>query len=322
MKTKSMIKFLLPAMLLFAVIPPLFAQDMNSSLAAFMRMGVGARVIAMGEAGSTVTNDVASGFWNPAGLMSLKDFEVGTMLNVSMDYDRRHTYAAIGNRFGIGALALTWVNAGVGNIDGYDDLGQPTGTFSDEEHSFALSYANRIGRFSFGLTPKFYLSTIDGESETGYGLDAGVKLDLSQYLEIGAMARDVYGKYGVLEEEVPYEISAGLAIYPIMGVTLAADAKLERDEDPYFCFGAEYWTSVRSDPEADSKLSVVSVGERNTWEDVFSSLQTGLRIGYNKERLSVGTGIRFRNLQLDYVFRLNNHEVFGDDHILSLILRF
>ena len=28
------------------------------------------------------------------------------------------------------------------------------------------------------------------------------------------------------------------------------------------------------------------------------------------------------NLQLDYAYRINNHEIFNDDHIVSMILRF
>jgi hypothetical protein len=322
MTTRSTIKYITAGLLLAVFAIHLSAQEVNNSLAAYMRMGIGARIIAMGEAGSTVTKDVASGYWNPAGLMMMKDFEVGTMLNVAMDNDRSYQYVAIGNRFGIGALSISWINAGVSDIDGFDESGQPTGTFSDQEHNFSLSYANRIGRFSFGVTPKFYLSSMDGETETGYGIDTGIKVDLSQYFEIGVMARDIYGKYGEEEEKVPYELSGGLALYPILGLTIAADAKMEEEEDPYFCFGAEYWTAIGSDTEADSKLSVVSMGEKSSWANVLSDVQTGLRIGYNREKFSVGTGVRFRNLQLDYVFRLNNHDIFGDDHIVSLILRF
>lgn len=308
------------SLLLLIVAIPLSAQEVNNSLASFMRLGIGARIIAMGEAGSTVTSDVASGYWNPAGLVKMKDVELGTMLNANMDNDRSHVFASLGNRFSFGAVALNWINAGVTDIDGYDDNGEPTGTFSDQENCFSLSYANSIGGFSFGFTPKFYLSSIAGDNLSGMGLDVGAKLDINQYLEVGVMGRDIYAKYD--EETVPYEISAGLALYPISGVTLAADAKMEQDEDPYFCFGAEYWTSIGKDTEADSQLSVVTVNEKNTWDEVFSNLQTGLRLGFNQGRLSAGTGIRVSNFQLDYVFRLNNHEVFNNDHILSLILRF
>ncbi|NLN85250.1 MAG: hypothetical protein GX135_03980 [Candidatus Cloacimonetes bacterium] len=320
MKNKTYLKYFLPAVLLVICVLPLSAQGMNNSLLAYSRMGVGARVIAMGEAGTTVTNDVISGFWNPAGLTRMKDFEVGTMVNVNMGMDRSHNYASFGNRFGFGALALSWVNANVVGIDGYNENEESTGTFADSENTLSLSYANNIGKFSFGFGPKFHLSSLDGETETGYGVDVGAKFDINQFLEVGVMARDIYGQFD--GDKVPYQISAGLAAYPLKGLTLAADAKMEADEDPYFCFGAEYWTSISGDPEADSRLTTVSVSEQSSWQDALSSLQTGLRLGYNRGSLSAGTGVRLRNFQLDYVFRYNNHEVFANDHILSLILRF
>lgn len=300
----------------------LSAADINNSLAAYLRMGVGARVIAMGEAGSTVSQDVVAGFWNPAGLASLKDLEVATMYKIGMGFDRSHNYAAIGKNFRFGALAFSWMNASVGDIDGYDTNGNPTGSFSTDEHCLALSYALDFNRLSLGLTPKFYYSSYATaeDNESGYGVDLGVRYDINQYLEAGAMVRDAYGVLG--GDRIPYEITAGLAVYPLAGITLAADAKLEQDEDPLFCFGAEYWTSIGRDPEAGSQLSDAPVSEENSWSDILSDVQTGLRLGYNDGQLSAGTGIKFRNFQLDYTFRLNNHEIFNDDHILSLILRF
>ncbi|HOZ02020.1 MAG TPA: PorV/PorQ family protein [Candidatus Syntrophosphaera sp.] len=320
MKTRYILQILILGAVLLALALPVYADDLNNSVAAFMRMGVGSRIIAMGEAGSTVSNDIVSGYWNPSGLTYLKDIEVGTMYNFSMGYDRRHTYAAVGKNFGFGALAFSWINAGVGDIDGYDEDGDPTGTFSDEEHSFALSYARNFDRFSIGLSPKFYYSSIAGESDTGFGVDLGAHYDVNQYLEVGLMGRDLYGKYG--PETVPYEISAGLAVFPILGVTLAADLKLEKTENPYVCFGAEYWTSIGRDREAGSQLDDIAISEQGTWSDILSEFETGLRLGYNQGRLSAGTGVKFRNFQLDYVFRFNDHDIFADDHIISLILRF
>lgn len=310
--------FVLCGLLLLAL--PLLAADVNNSAAAYLRMGIGARIVAMGEAGSAVTQDIASVHWNPAGLARLKDIELGTMYNLGLDNDRTHTYASLGTRFGFGALALSWVNAGVSDIEGYLGPTEPTGTFSDTEQSIALSYANYIGRFSFGVTPKLYYSSLDGETETGFGVDTGLKVSVSQYLDFGAMARDLAGKYA--EDKIPWELSAGLAAYPLSGITLALDAKMEQDESIYPCFGAEYWTSIGKDPEADSQLSVIQISEKSSWEDALSNIQTGLRLGYNQERISVGTGVRFKTLQLDYVFRLNKHDVFGNDHIISMILRF
>ncbi|HQF67416.1 MAG TPA: hypothetical protein PLC91_00595 [Candidatus Cloacimonadota bacterium] len=306
------------ALLLLAL--PLFATDMNNSGAAFIRMGIGGRVLAMGEAGAAITDDIGSVYWNPAGLAHLRDFEVGTTYNFGLDFDRTHTFAAFGTRLPLGTVAFSWVNAAVSDIEGYVDADTPTGTFSDSEHSLAFSYSNYIGRLSFGVTPKIYFSTIDGETEQGYGLDAGLKLDLGRYLQLGTMVRDITGEFA--EDKVPWQVSAGLAANPLGGITLAAEVKMEQDEKPYPCLGAEYWTAIGKDPEADSKLSVTKVSEKSSWEDALANLETGIRLGYSNERLSAGTGFRFRNLQLDYVFRLNRHDLFSDDHIISMILRF
>lgn len=299
---------------------PVFAGDINNSAAAYIRMGIGARILAMGEAGTATANDVTAAYWNPAGLTGLKDVEFAAMYAMNMGYDRSYQNAAFAKRFEFGVLALNWVNAGVGDIDGYDALGNPTGSFDDAEHNIALSYANKYRRFSYGVSPKFFISSIDGESETGFGLDLGAKYDLNQYMEAGLMLRDVYGS--LAEDRIPYQVQAGVTAYPFLGVTLAADLHYEEAEDPYIIFGAEYWTTIGRDPEADSKLSVINVSERSTWADIFSHFQTGLRVGFNQNRFSAGAGIKFRNFQFDYVYRIGNHDIFNDDHLLGLILRF
>ena len=298
----------------------LFAGDINNSTAAYIRMGIGARIIAMGEAGTATTKDITSAYWNPAGLVDMKDIEFSSMYNLSMNYDRSFKYAAFGKNFAWGALALNWVNATVTDIEGYDDLDQPTGFFDDSEHNIALSYANRYKKLSFGLTPKFYLSSMDGETETGFGLDLGLKYDINQYIEAGFMVRDLVGS--LAGDTVPRQMNLGVAAHPFMGVTIAADAVMETDENPAFNFGAEYWTPIGRDPEADSKVSVVEMSEISSWDSILSYSQTGLRLGFNDGRFSIGTGLRFRSVQLDYVYRFGNHDIFNDDHIISLILKF
>jgi hypothetical protein len=297
----------------------LFAQDHNSA-AAYIRMGLGARVIAMGEAGSAVTNDVTSIYWNPAGLNNMKDIEFSSMYSLNMGYDRSLMNAAIGKRFHFGSLALNWINASTSDIEGYDESDQPTGYFSDSNHNIALSFANNVKRFQYGVSTKIYLSMMDGDSKSGMGIDIGAKYDLNQYLVAGLMVRDLYGKLG--EDKIPYQFSVGIAAYPFIGITLAADLKKETDEAFTYAFGAEYWTSIGKDSEANSKLSVINVAETANWKDLFNSTQAGIRLGFNDGRFSIGSGLKLRNLQFDYVYRINNHDIFNDEHIVSTIIRF
>ncbi|MDY0151178.1 MAG: PorV/PorQ family protein [Candidatus Cloacimonas sp.] len=315
-----MVRFYIIGLLMMLVLP-LLAEEINNSAAAYIRMGIGARIIAMGEAGAATANDITAAYWNPAGLTNMKDIEFSSMYNMNMGLDRKYQYAAIGKRFGFGVLAVNWINASVDDITEADASGNATGSFSDSEHNIAISYANSYKKMSYGFTPKLYLSSINGEMKSGFGLDLGARYDINQYIESGIMIRDLYGK--VADDRIPYQIQAGVTAYPFIGVTLAADLVWEQAESPGIAFGGEYWTSIGRDPEADSQLSVINVQEKNTWADIFSNFQTGVRVGFDTEsRFSAGAGMKFRNIQLDYVYRLGNNDIFNDDHIISLILRF
>lgn len=319
MKRNTLIKIVALSCLMILALP-IFAGDVNNSAAAYIRMGIGARIVAMGEAGTATAKDVTAAYWNPAGLSYLKDIEFATTYALDMGYDRNYQHAAIAKRFGFGVMALSWVNAGVSDIIGTDINNNDTGVFDDSENNIAISYANRYKQLSYGITPKIYTSSIDGDTKVGFGVDLGAKYDINQYLEAGLMLRDIYGT--LADDTIPYQAQLGVTAYPFLGVTLAADLHYEKSEDPYLIFGAEYWTTVGKDPEADSKLSVINVQERNAWADLLSNFQTGLRVGFNDNRFSAGAGIRFRNFQIDYAYRIGNHDIFGDDHLLGLILRF
>ncbi|MBL0361361.1 MAG: UPF0164 family protein [Elusimicrobia bacterium] len=60
------------------------SADAGKSSANFLKMGVGGRGVAMGDAQTAATDDVMSVFWNPAGLAELYQNEVGFMHNSSV----------------------------------------------------------------------------------------------------------------------------------------------------------------------------------------------------------------------------------------------
>lgn len=315
----SNVKRLIVVTLILSAFIALSAQD-NNSLSSYMRMGVGARTIAMGDAGTATTSDVTAAYWNPAGLDNLKYIELSSMYRFNMNYDRDYRFVALGNHFNFGSLALTWVNASTSDIDGFDELDNPTGSFAFDEHNIGLSYANSFKGLKYGVTSKYYLSVMDGEAVSGYGFDLGLKYELSQYFTLGLMARDIISK--IDDETVPYQVSLGVAAYPLLGITVTTEMKMEKAEDPTYCFGAEYWISVGKDNEANSKLTISSMKERNTWQEVLSDTQTGVRIGYDDGSFTAGTGIRLRNFQVDYVYKIINHDIFNDEHMISMTLRF
>ena len=55
------------------------AASAGSSTANFLKIGIGARGAAMGEAQSAISNDVTASYWNPAGLAPLRYQEISLM---------------------------------------------------------------------------------------------------------------------------------------------------------------------------------------------------------------------------------------------------
>src|SRR5437762_3445025 len=60
---------------------PVHASDAGTSSANFLKLGIGPRAIAMGEAQVGVADDVYATYWNPAGLARLDAQEAGFAQN-------------------------------------------------------------------------------------------------------------------------------------------------------------------------------------------------------------------------------------------------
>ena len=294
----------------------------NNSAAAYIRMGVGARVQAMGSAGTATANNVSAAYWNPAGLSRMKRFEVSTMYtDFSDDWGREYLYAAMGTKFKMGSVALSWIRAGVDDIDGYDASGNPTGSFAYEDNNFSLSFSTAPKRIKFGFTGKLYMSDADGDEQTGFGFDAGMLWDINSYMNVGFMVRDVYGKY-TEDDDVPMQFNLGAAIYPYHGVTVATDFRQEQDsEDTTISIGAEYWAGIGRDTEVKSNLSSLYAEEDTKWQDIFSQIEGGIRAGLNDGAFTAGLGLRFRNFETNYAYK-EGTEGLSSTHNISLILRF
>jgi len=313
--TKKLLMVFLTAALL-TISAALFADTQtNNSAVAYVRSGLGAKELAMGSAVTASVDNVTAGYWNPAGLANMKSMEFAAMYSAEMGLDRQYNYAAFGIRFSMGAVAITWVNAGVADIQSETD------EFDNNEHCIGLSYAAAPGKFKIGATAKMYISKMDDDSDSGYGFDLGAIYDVNQYLSFGFMARDIFGE--LADDTIPTRYSGGAAIYPFKGITLTSDVRKEKhDDNTTMHFGAEYWASLGSDAEVNSQLSGISLEESTKWEEIMSSTSGGVRVGLNDGNLTGGAGLRFRMFEIDYAYTQKEAEIFNDSHRISLIIRF
>ena len=172
------------------------AQDAPKYSNEFLAIGVGARALGMGNAYTSVVNDVTSGYWNPAGLLGVKgDLQIGAMHSEYFAGIAKYDY------IGIGTIGFTFVRFGIDNIPNTIDLIDPSGnidydritTFSSADHAFIISYARKLrvpGLRVGGNAKVIYRRVGEFGKAWGFGLDAGAQYDLDRW-RFSAVARDV-----------------------------------------------------------------------------------------------------------------------------------
>jgi hypothetical protein len=195
-------RFLLAIIVLMLLIPALKGQVAKYSNE-FLSIGVGARSLGMANANIAISDDVTSGYWNPAGLVHMaSDIQIGLMhaeyfagvakydyAGFAMEIDTMSSFAVSVIRFGIDDIPnTTQLIDDQGNIN-YDRIT----TFSAADYAMAFSYSRKsnIKGLSFGGNVKIIYRQIgDFAKAYGFGLDAGVQYHLKKW-RFGAMGRDI-----------------------------------------------------------------------------------------------------------------------------------
>jgi len=180
-----------------------FAQDAPKYSNEFLAVGVGARALGMGNAFTAVTNDVTSGYWNPAGLLGVKgDIQIGAMHSEYFAGIAKYDYIGVAKPIdSLSTISFSFIRFGIDNIPNTIDLIDPSGnidydritSFSTADHAFLISYARkmRIPGLQLGGSAKVIYRRVGGFGKAwGFGLDAGMQYQRSQW-RISAVARDI-----------------------------------------------------------------------------------------------------------------------------------
>jgi len=173
----------------------------------FLNIGAGARGLAMGSAQIASVTDGTAGYWNPAGLVNVKDYPQINLMHAEY-------FAGIG-KYDFGSLAIplkdnnrtlafSLLRFAVDDIPNTIFLVEPDGTinfsniqtFSSADYAFLLSFAQQMKlkkekTINVGFNAKV-IHRKAGEFATawGFGFDAGVQFNAKRF-RLGIMARDV-----------------------------------------------------------------------------------------------------------------------------------
>ena len=192
-----------------------FAQTLRKYSNEFMNIGVDAASLAMSNAVVASTNDVNSGYWNPAGLLNLEDGQVALMhasyfANIAQyDYiayakpiDDRSAWGISMIRFGVDDILNTTQLIDNNGIIDYNRISK----FSTADYGFTFSYARKlpVQGFQYGVNSKV-IRRIIGKfaSSWGVGFDLGLQFERNDWY-FGLMLRDItttYNIWNINEEE-------------------------------------------------------------------------------------------------------------------------
>jgi len=195
-----LLKKCLPLLLLFISIS-ISGQTKYSN--EFMNIGVDAAAFGMANAVVASTDDVNSGYWNPAGLLNLEDNQIALLhssyfanianydyVGFAMPIDRRSAVGVSLIRFGVDdILNTTQLIDNEGNIN-YDRIS----LFSTADYGLTFSYARKlpVQGLNYGVNAKVIRRIIgDFASSWGFGLDFAVQFQTKNDWSFGIMARDI-----------------------------------------------------------------------------------------------------------------------------------
>lgn len=156
-----------------------YAQNNNAgtSAANFLKIGVGARPMAMGDAAIATVSSPEAMYWNVAALARMSNSFGATISTMDWLVDTRNSYIAAAlnlQEIGIVGVDFTYLNYGkIEETTVYNQHG--TGRYySADDMEIGLGYArNLTDRFAFGFKVKYISENIADANADAFGFDVG-----------------------------------------------------------------------------------------------------------------------------------------------------
>ena len=127
----------------------------------FLKIGLGARAGALGEAYVALANDATAPMWNPAGLTRVEGRDV-LFIHNQWFQDVRSEFFGTALNFGRSGLGFGFLINSVGDIENRTNTGTLIGTFNAYDIALTGAYARKIlESVSLGVTLKMHYEKKD-----------------------------------------------------------------------------------------------------------------------------------------------------------------
>lgn len=282
------------AILLCCNVSAQFAKYSNE----FLNIGAGARGMSMGNAQVASVSDGTSGYWNPAGLVNVKD-------NPELNLMHAEYFAGIGKYDFINlvlplkdnkrTLGLTLLRFAVDDIPNTVFLVEPDGsinfsnitTFSSADYAFIFSLAQQMAlhknkKINLGLNAKIiHRKAGDFATAWGFGFDAGAQIVGNRW-KLGLIAKDVTTTFNAWSYSIDEQMREVFYVtqneIPVKSTELTA---------PQLILGGSYNFPINQKINllAEADFNITFDGRRNTvisTNTVSIDPKMGLELSYNK----------------------------------------
>ncbi len=304
--------------------PFVFSQIGGESTYQFLNLISSPRQAALGGKIITIYDyDVTQALFNPASI------------NPEMDSQLSLNYSSYLGGIGYGTAAYAYtidrrtktIHGGItyinyGNFDGYDELGNSTGSFSGSEAALSLGYAFNIPwtDIYLGSNLKFITSKLEQYSSFGMALDIGAiyiddKIGFQAAISIRNLGTQI-STYAGQNEPLPLEIDFGMS-QQLENVPIRWHITIEN---------IQTWNIAEPNParvitdlngnQTDEKISFFNNALRHLvlGAELFPENGFNIRLGYNFRRaeelrileqrnfsgLSFGVGMKMNKIRFSY----------------------
>jgi opacity protein-like surface antigen len=304
--------------------------------AQFLKIGMGARYVAMGEASVACVNDAYALYWNPAALTEISSSNLSfTNVDWVTDVQLNHvSFAKALNEYGTFGVSLTALTMGDMEVTTVEEPEGTGETFTASSYALSLGYARKLtDRFSAGISGKYIWERISEERASGIAFDFGTLFytgfrslriamnisNLGPELKLEGPELDSY--YNPQPENPNYD-----------------NVKAKLSVDPYdlpltFRFGAAYdlidaseskFTLSMEAKHPNDNVQQASFGGEYLWKETFS-LRAGYKLNYEEEGLTLGGGMKIKtgkNTKLDISYAWADFSHLSSVHRFSLGFEF
>jgi hypothetical protein len=313
---------------------PAASQTIAKYAGEFMAIGVGGRALGLGSAQVALVSDATAGYWNPAALarinylelMLMHDERFGSLVNydyasVAIPYGTDQSFGLSLMRLGVDGISDTrnalidYSGSGVLDATNRLDYSKVT-SFNSSDWAVYLSYASRYSPDLFyGVNIKIIRRTLAEFSATGVGFDIGLLYSPATDWFVGLNAQDITTTFLAWstgrDELVSPTMKLGTAYYiDLLGGRFAPTCDVDvRFENRQFASVAN--------------IGPISIDPHAGLEFEYKQL-IAIRVGYSDvKQLTLGAGLHFRKLDIDYSFaRFGQENNLGDTHRISLRFTF